>query len=207
MLSDEELETLFDTNKTPDQGRKRIHWIRQNAPVRRVSGGTKSVKVRYVPRKMPFVLEAEAFITEYAALVTYDNDDETLEIYSQPAQLKISYINSKGKKVSPLITPDLFLIGNTGFRFEECKTEEELLKLARAEPTRYRVDESGRWRSPPAETAAAELGCGFSIRSTKENNWALIDNLDFLRDYLTDRCPAVPDSEKESVLGYFKASA
>lgn len=207
MLSDEELEALFDGNQTPDQGRRRIRWIRQNAPIRRVDGGTKSVKVRYAPRKMPFVLEAEAFNTEYAALVTYDNDEETLEIYNQPAQLKISYINHKGKKVSPFITPDLFLIRNSGFRFEECKTEEELLKLARAEPTRYRVDETGRWRSPPAETAAAELGCGFSIRSTKENNWALIENLEFLRDYLTDRCPAVPDSEKESVLGYFKASA
>lgn len=203
MLIESELQQLFDKFETPEIGQKRIQWIRQNAPIRTVGGGAKAVKVRYVPVKMPFVLEAEAFNTEYAALVTYDHDEETLEIYAQPAQLKIFYINRMGKKVSPYITPDLFLIQKSGFSFVECKTEDELRKLAQQETNRYRVDESGRWSSPPAEAAANELGCKFVLRSTKENNWALIENFEFLKDYLTENCPPVPEEAKASLLGYF----
>lgn len=207
LLSTEELEVLFEAHSIPDPGRKRTKWIRENAPVRRTSGGKKSVKVRYVPLKMPFVLEAEAFNTEYAALVTYDNDDETLEIYTQPTQLKISYFNGSGKRVAHFITPDLFLIRRSGFELIECKTESELRKLAQEHPDRYRVDGSGRWRSPPAEAAVAEFGFTFRIRSTNENNWALIENLEFLKDYLAAPGLQVPDDDKQALLGFFKGLA
>ncbi len=207
MLSDSELLQLFEIFETPELGQRRIQWIRQNAPVRPVSGGSRAVKVRYVPRKMPFVLEAEAFQTEYVALVTYDNDDETLEIYLQPTKLKISYVHLKGKKVTINITPDIFLIQKSGFIFIECKTEEELKRLADASPNRYVVDEKGCWRSPPAETAAAELGCQFKIRSTTENNWKLVENLEFLRDYFEDGCPEVSEDDRQRVLSQFETNA
>jgi transposase InsO family protein len=207
MLSHEALLQLFDKYAISETGQKRIHWIRENAPVRRVHGGGNAVSVRYVPRKMPFTLEAEAFNTEYAALFTFDHDEETLEIYPQPTQVKITYINHSGKKVSPYITPDFFLIRKTEFVFVECKTEEELRKLALAEPNRYVIDENGRWRSPPAERAAQELGCNFIFWSTKDNNWALIENLEFLGDYLGQKCPQVPEIEKSALKGFFSASA
>lgn len=206
MLGDSDLQQLFERVETPELGRKRIQWIRQNSPVRPVSGGSKAVKVRYVPRKMPFVLEAEAFQTEFVALVTYDNDEETLEIYPQPAKLKISYPHLNGRKVTTQITPDIFLIQKSGFVFFECKTEEELKKLAEASPNRYMVDVEGCWRSPPAEEAAAEFGCQFKIRSTTENNWALVENLEFLRDYLED-CQEVPEESRRQVLSRFETNA
>ncbi len=34
-----------------------------------------------------------------------------------------------------------------------------------------------------AEQAASDLGATFVIRSSRENSWALIENLEFLRDY------------------------
>ena len=207
LLSDSELQELFEKLKTPEIGRQRILWIRQNAPIRAVSGGSKAVKVRYVSRKMPFVLEAEAFQTEYAALVTFDHDSVTREIYPPPAQLKISYVNGKGKKVTVLITPDSFLIQMDSVAFIECKTEEKLKELAEQDPERYTMTPDGHWRSPPAELAAAEFGCEFRIRSTAENNWALIENLEFLGDYLRPDVPEVPEHGEQLILSQFQESA
>lgn len=204
MLSINELSSLFETHAIPADGKKLIQYIRDNPPSRAVGGGSTSVKVRYVPQKMPFVLEAEAFQTELAAIVTYDHDEITHEIYTQPTKLKISYRTIKGKKVSHYITPDLFLIRQDGFIFVECKTEQELLTLQIKYPERYLLDESGQWRSPPAETAAAAYGCKFLIRSTAENNWALIENLDFLQDYLRAEELKVPDDAKDLVFAEFE---
>lgn len=187
MLDTEELDALMASQRLPEAGMARVRWIRGNAPIRTVGGGRRGVKVRYISRKMPFALEAEAFLTEYAAMVTFDHDDAIWELYPQPCTLKITYINGKGKKVTPLITPDLFLIGVDGFVFVECKIEEELLKLAKRDPNRYQHGVDGRWRSPPAEAAAAEYGMKFVLRSSKQNNWALVENCDFLEDYNRDQ--------------------
>jgi len=134
---------------------------------------------------MGFVLEAEAFQTEYAAFEEFDADESVLEFYPQPCKLRLQYVNAKGKRVYPDTTPDIFCIRKDSFELIECKTEEMLLELAKAQPNRYSVDAEGRWRSPPAEDAAAKIGCKFILRSTRDNNWTLIENLDFLRDYLS----------------------
>ena len=68
MLSDVELQELFDRLDTPEAGRKRIQWIRENAPVRTVGGGKRSNIVRYASRKMGFVIECETRSPEYAAV-------------------------------------------------------------------------------------------------------------------------------------------
>ena len=133
---------------------------------------------------MGFVLEAEAFNTEYAAFEEYDNSDSVLEFYPQPSRLRITYINANGKLVHPDITPDIFQVCRDYFAFVECKTEEELLKLAEAQPNRYQLDGQGRWRSPPGEAAAEKLGCRFIVRSSSENNWIALENYEFFADYL-----------------------
>lgn len=205
MLSEEDVEELLERHSMPELGRARVRWIRANAPIRRTEGGRKASKVRYVSKKMPFVLEAEAFNTEYAALATYDRDEETLEIYNQPTRLKIHYVNRNGRKVAPDITPDLFLIRKAGFVFVECKTEDELHKLAAKEPNRYWLTGEGRWRSPPAEEAARQLGCEFWIRSTRDNNWNVIENMEFLDDYFPDVCPPPETTASGLIRAFFKA--
>ena len=195
MLDESQLERLFEQYNIPVCGQTRIHEIRQNAPRRRTSGADKSVKVRYASLRMGFVLEAEAFHTEYAAIRTFDYDPGTFEIYPQPTILNISYRNPNGRLIGVSITPDLFLIGQDGFSFIECKTEEDLLKLSIRAPERF-VKEGSRWRSPPAEAVAAEFGCEFRIRSSAENNWVLISNLEFLEDYMGS-----PGHEPDSQLG------
>jgi putative transposase len=200
MLSDEALESRFFQFGIPEEGRKRIRWIRANAPIRRTEGGKRSVKVRYVSRKMGFVIEAEASQTEYAAIRTFDYDDVTHEIYSQPTVLQISYVSGSGRKVTCQITPDLFLIRTDGFQLIECKPEQTLQKLAIRDPNRYQRAADGAWRSPPAEEAARALGCQFKIRSTTENDPILINNLELLEDYIDAQNAFVPFEAHKVVL-------
>lgn len=184
MLDEKALEDLFDRLNLSTKARQRVRWIRANAPIRAVSGGTTNTVCRFSSKKMRFVLEAEAFNTEYAAFEEYDNDDSVIEFYPQPCQLRIKYLNANNKLVHPDITPDIFRICNDHVALVECKTEDDLLKLARAQPNRYTVDADGNWRSPPAEAAAAEFGFQFEVRSNKSNNWVAIENYEFFCDYL-----------------------
>jgi putative transposase len=184
MLDEKLLDEHFDRLGIEPEARARFRWIRENAPIRPVGGGTNNTPVRFSSRKMKFVLEAEAFNTEYAAYEDYDNDENIHEFYPQPCKLRIDYINANGRLVHPDITPDIFVVCHDYFAFVECKTEEELLKLAQEQPNRYRVDEHGKWRSPPAESAAKKLGARFLIRSSKDNNWVALENYEFFCDYL-----------------------
>lgn len=193
MLSDEELQALFDALDIPDIGRTRIRHIRDNLPSRVVRTNKMSGKVRYAPIKMPFVLEGEATITEYATLVEFDHDSVTLEFYPQPEPLAITYVVGTAKRrVTIKITPDFFRITGHAFTYVECKTEEELVKLAKKMPNRYRWTERDGWRSPPAEVAAAEFGCQFKVKSSAENNWTLIENMELLKDYYLGELPEPP---------------
>lgn len=184
MLEEKDLEEHFDRLGISPEARLRIRWIRENAPIRAVGGGSRNTVCRFSSRKMKFVVEAEAFNTEYAAYEEFDNDETTYEFYPQPCKLRLDYVNANGKLVHPDITPDIFVVCRDYFAFIECKTEEELLKLAQEQPSRYRVDEHGKWRSPPAEIAAERLGARFIVRSSKDNNWVALENYEFFCDYL-----------------------
>ncbi|AWU98592.1 hypothetical protein DM992_02710 [Burkholderia sp. JP2-270] len=183
MLNDDELQALFDELGTPAQGQKAIRWIRANSPVRRTDGGSISNSVRYCSFKMGTTVDCEAYHTEYAAAVTWDHDTETIEFYGQPYHLTIVQTAPSGRRPSFQYVPDFLRVTRTGFQFVECKLEEELVKLAREKPHMFTVGQSGEWRRIAAEQAAAELGATFVIRSSRENVWALIENLEFLRDY------------------------
>lgn len=184
MLNDAELRQLFERLQLPDAGRARIRHIRDNLPSRAVRSNKVSGKTRYTGIKMPFVVEAEATSTEYVAFVEWDHDKETLEFYPQPEPLKISYATAgSARKTTIFTTPDCLRITSSRIAFVECKREEQLERLAKDMPGRYQRDAGGRWRSPPAEAAAAELGCTFEIRSSRENNWVLHENLELLKDF------------------------
>lgn len=205
MLSDKELQALFDARGIPDLGRARIRHIRDNLPSRAVRTNKMSAKTRYAPIKMPFAIEAEATSTEYAAMVEYDHDDLTLEYYPQPEPLVISYLGKGAPRRTTIpTTPDIFRITKDAFVFVECKREEELVRLAQKMPNRYERTETGGWRSPPAECAAAELGCLFEVRSSAQNNWTLLENNELLKDYYLGDLPPVPSQIKSLLLDRLK---
>ena len=68
----------------------------------------------------------------------------------------------------------------------ECKSSEDLQKLAIRTPNRYLRDSSGKWRCPPGEAHSSPLGLDYRVWSSAEINWNLQRNLTFLEDYL--RC-------------------
>lgn len=192
MLTDTEIQALFDKHNVPEAGRLRIQAIRHEPPGRRADGGSRSQTIRYCSKKMGFVIEAESYEAEYAALVTWEHDPDVYEMYGQPSRkLKLSYRGTNGRTISHMTTPDFFLIGKDGFTFVECKLQKTLLELAVKQPARWLRTDRGMWTSPPAQDTAAELGCAFHVRSSEENNWILIENLEFLRDYIVE--PAQPD--------------
>jgi putative transposase len=185
MLTDTELHELFERLGTDEAHRQKIRWIRENAPVRAVGGGRRSHRVRYASHKMGFVIECEAKITEYAAAVTWDFDEETLEFYGQPGFLHLTAQLPNGRRSSWEYTPDFFRITRSGFEFVECKTEKELSELVQKRPHAYSIDERGDWHYAPAEEhVASEYGATFRVRPTRENNPVLIENLEYLRDYI-----------------------
>lgn len=200
MLTDAELHQLFERLQLPEVGRARVRFIRDNPPSRAVRSNKASGKTRYAGIKMPFVVEAEAVSTEYAAIVEWDHDEETLEYYSQPQALKIVYLGpDRVRRITTQTTPDYLRITRSRIVFVECKREEQLERLAKEQPGRYQRDSDGCWRSPPSEAAAAEFGCLFEIRSSAANNWTLHENLELLKDFSIGE-PAEVDAAVEQDL-------
>ena len=194
-LTDEQVAALFEQFRVPPAGRLRIQNNRKKLPFRATKSSKFAGKLRYPSRKMGFVLEAEAFSTEYVALVEWEHDHDVLEIFPQPAErLLIEYKAPSGRPVKTYITPDAFRVTNSGFRYTECKTEDELEKLTLAMPERYVKQPDGSWCSPPAQVAAAAIGCTFEVRSTGSNNYVLVENLELLRDFYC----AAPEVSPES---------
>ncbi|MBN3804153.1 DDE-type integrase/transposase/recombinase [Paraburkholderia sp. Ac-20336] len=205
MLTDIELHELFERLGTQEAHRRKIQWIRTNAPVRAVDGGRRSHRVRYASHKMGFVIECEAKITEYSAAVTWDFDDETLEFYGQPAFLQLTAQLPNGRRSSWTYTPDFFRITRSGFEFVECKTGKELSGLVQKRPHAYSIDDRGDWRYPPAEEHVnSDYGASFRIRPASENNLVLIENLEYLRDYILK--PAQSDPVQQARLRDYLAA-
>jgi putative transposase len=72
--------------------------------------------------------------------------------------------------------------------WEECKTEQDLEKLAEKSPNRYQRDTNGGWRCPPGESHANQFGLYYHDCSSATINWTLQQNLQFREDYF--RCDA-----------------
>jgi transposase InsO family protein len=87
-------------------------------------------------------------------------------------------------------TPDYFVIRQDAAGWEECKTSEDLEKLAIKSPNRY-CRNAGKWCCPPGESYASTTGLYYQVRHSAEINWILQRNLQFLEDYLRFDCASV----------------
>jgi transposase InsO family protein len=200
MLTENELLRLYIQQHIPLIGRKAVETIRTSEPERRVGGGTHNVATRFASRKMGCIIQAESHKCELPAVYFWEHDPDTYEFYDQPSKVKLSYQNAGGKNISHLSTPDYFLIQECWMGWVECKPEEQLKTSYESGSNRYVPGENGAWRCPPGEEFASQFGLGFKVRSTQETNWMLVRNLEFLSDYLQDKCP--PPSQET----YFAAA-
>lgn len=207
MLSTDELIAYFERNKLSAASINVIQRIRNSDPERRVSSGANNVACHYASKKMGFTIQAESHKNELAAVVGWEFDDRTYEIYDQPQKLKFSYIGKNGRTVSYQSTPDFFLLQEDFAGWVECKPEDELQKIAETGSKLFIKDEQGKWRCPAGEAAAAEFGLKFIVRSSAENNVTFLRNLDFLADYFDESCPPISESNVDAVYQAFSESA
>lgn len=202
MLSDLEIQQLYQRLNLSDEARAIIHQIRTSQPVRSVQSFNGNVPGRYPSRKMGVTIQFESHKNELPFIYEYEHDDDVLEYYDQPYPIKLNYKSVNGRQLGIWHTSDYFAIRRCTAGWEECKLEEKLTELAFTSPNRYLLDSEGKWRCPPGETTAQEYGLHYRIRSSKEINWFLQRNFDFLDDYYRSDASIVAADALATVLTY-----
>lgn len=199
MLSNQEFAAWCQRLCLSAEARATIDRIRSSPPTRRVGGGRNNVSGRFPSRKMGVTIQFESHRVELAVAHDMEHDPEVLEYYDQPPSIALAYETRNGRHLAVQHTPDYFVIRRESGGWEECKTEEELCKLAEKSPNRY-CRRHARWSCPPGEHHARGLGLYYRLRSSSEINWVYQRNLLFLEDYF--RLDAAP-VKRESLLALF----
>ncbi|HEX8162908.1 MAG TPA: Mu transposase C-terminal domain-containing protein [Pyrinomonadaceae bacterium] len=167
------------------EAREFIGGIREGEPVRLVRGYGGSVVGIFPSRKMGRTIQFESHRCELSFIQQMERNPEVLEFWDQPTKFTITYENKAGKKVTAPYIPDFLVIYKDHVELIECKTEEDLIKLAEEQPNRYRLGDDGTWHSPPAEEYVKRFGgkLRYAIHPSSNINRVYVRNIEFLDDY------------------------
>ncbi len=149
---------------------------------------------------MGTLVQFESHRVELAAVYEMEHDPDVLEYFDQPPSIQLRYQSKSGMNLSVDHTADFFVVRMAGAGWEECKTEEELVKLADSSPYRFARADSGLWRCPPGEAYATQLGLQYGVRSSLQINWVLQRNIQFLDDYFRAGDATVKAESRAAVL-------
>lgn len=168
------------------EARKFIDEIRGGEPMRLVRGNGASVVGLFPSRKMGRTIQFESHRCELAFVQQMEVDPKVLEFWDQPTRLTITYESKAGRNVTVPYTPDFLVIRKDGVEFVECKTEEDLKKLAEDQPNRYRLGDDGLWHSPPVDECLKRFEdlIKYTIQPSSNINLVYVRNIEFLDDYL-----------------------
>lgn len=184
----EDFRLFAELKKLPEETIKIIENVRQSPPSRAVRSGKGNVSGKYPSVKMGVSIQFESHTLELANICLKEHDSNVLEFYDQPPKFPIQYLikdkNGKVRNSGGMYTPDLFVIEKDWIGWEECKKEEELIRLAIESPNKYLLDEDGVWRCPPAEEYAESFGLSFRVISDRDIDRNYLRNINFLEDYL-----------------------
>jgi putative transposase len=198
MMSTKEFEEWARRLDLSEETKREVQRIREAPPSRRVGGGKYNVSGKYSSRKMGVTIQFESHKVELPAIYMLEFNENVLEYYDQPPQLKLTYYQSKnGKKMGYLYTPDFFVIEQERAYWVEWKTEEKLIKLSQEKQDIY-FKEDGQWIFNSGKNYAEERNLGFFVRSSRDINWKLQRNLTFLEDYIINEY--APESKKISLI-------
>lgn len=185
MMTKQEYDRWCRHLKIKGKTRKLIDTIRDSQPARAARGSGSSVMGVYPSRLMGRTLQFESHRCELPFIQQMEHaKGDVLEIWDQPISLTLSFENARGKKSTVSYVPDFFLCRKECAEIVECKTEDDLVKLAEEQPNRYCRGEDGVWRSPPMEELAKDLGVRFILHTSSDINRVYIRNLEFLDDYM-----------------------
>ncbi|MGL6340152.1 MAG: TnsA endonuclease N-terminal domain-containing protein, partial [Waterburya sp.] len=196
MLSENDFQSWCDRLSLSTKLRQLIKQIRSSEPSRLVSGRSNNVCGRYPSQKMGKTIQFESHRVEAPKIYELEQDENVLEYYDQPPPIKLNYQGNNGKKLGVIHTPDLFVLEKNRAGWVECKTEEQLKKLEEKKSNRYHCDADGKWRCPPGEEYAEQLGLSYTVCSDQEFNWTLQRNFLFLEDYYRAESLEINESAK-----------
>lgn len=203
MLDDQEILRWYQRLGIHERARATIDLIRSSEPSRRVGGGRGNVTGLYPSRKMNGTIQFESHRVELPFVYEYEHDRGVLEYYDQPPPIKLLHKgedkNGKERNIGYIHTPDFFVIRRDSAGYEECKTEEDLRRLAEKSPNRFVRGEDGVWRCPPGEEAAAPYGLYYRVRSSAEIDWTFQRNIIFIEDYFRARSRAVAETARQAI--------
>jgi hypothetical protein len=199
MLTNEEFNQWCHRLNLSEQARKLVEQIRLSPPSRRVGGGKKNVSGRYPSRKMGGTIQFESHRNELAHIYKLEIDDDVLEYYDQPPPIFLDYLSKSGRRNRHQHTPDFFVIRKNTAGWEECKTEEHLLKLEQDSPNRWCREDNGQWYCPPGEEYASPFGFYYIVRSSGEINLTFVRNFIWLEDYFSSKRLIVKEKKKYDV--------
>lgn len=206
MMTEKEYDVWCGRLGIKGKTREFIDTIRSSQPVRLARGGGRSVVGLYPSRLMGRTLQFESHRCELPFIQQMEHaTGDVLEIWDQPVRLTLSFVNERGKRVTVQYVPDFFLCRNECAELVECKTEEELVRLAEQQPNRYRRDDDGTWHSPPMDELAKELGVRFTLRSSASINRVYVRNIEFLDDYMRMDAPLVATDALQLILSIVKS--
>jgi putative transposase len=117
---------------------------------------------------MGCTIQFESHRNELAAILEFEHSPTIREYYDQPPAIKLNCRSKSGKALGVMHTPDFFVIEDEGAGWIECKTEEDLIRLAEGQPTRNERGDGGRWRCPPGEEYVARYGLSYRLKSSAE---------------------------------------
>jgi putative transposase len=183
MLSDQDFAAWAKRVGLSNEALSVVAHVRCSNPARRVGGGHSNVTGRYPSKKMGVTIQFESHRVELPAVYELEHDDEVFEYYDQAPSIKLDYCSADGKRLGVSHTADFFVIRANRAGWEECKTEEELIRLSERNPNRYRRGDHG-WICPPGREYAERFGLYYQVRSSAEINWLFQRNIQFLEDYL-----------------------
>ena len=138
MLTEQDFAAWVARNWLSEVAQAAIAYIRSSGPSRRVGGGRSNVAGRYPSKKMGVTIQFESHRVELPAIFELEHDCSVLEYYDQVPSIKLDYRSADGKRLGVMHTPDFFVIREDAAGWEECKTEDELKRLADRSPNRYR---------------------------------------------------------------------
>lgn len=208
MLTDEQIEALMDAAGIPNEGREIIRKSRSSEPDRRVASSriAGNVSGTFPSRKMGRTIQFESHSIERHAIVAkYENDPDCLEYWDQPFLIEsLVYEGKNGRKSRSKHTPDFLVIMKNGFFVDEWKPEHKLLDLEKKGGSRFTFDKDGRWRFLAAEEWCAIRGLSYRVRLDKDLNRVLVQNIEYLQDYLHPKAVPPSPEKAESIKGHIR---
>ena len=90
MMSPSEFEEWAARLNLTEETKSEVQRIRQSPPARRVGGGRYNVSGRYSSRKMGVTIQFESHKVELPAIYMMEFNDDILEYYDQPPQIKVN---------------------------------------------------------------------------------------------------------------------